>query len=87
MNNPNYMSDDAQQAAELLNIVLKASVCASDDVSKLVEQKQTVDVKRQEIKALGAILEAMNLASDFINRINDGIKVGNDDGNENRDAD
>ena len=53
MTNTDYMSDDAQQAAELLNIVLKASVCASDDVSKLVEQKQTVDVKRQEIKALG----------------------------------
>ena len=87
MNNPDYMHDDAQKAAELLNIVLKAAVCASDDVNKLVEEKQTVDVKRQEIKALGAILEAMNMAGDFINRINDGITVGNDDGNENRNAD
>lgn len=81
------MPDDAQQAAELLNIVLKVAVCASNDVNKLVEKKQTVDVKRNEMNALGAILEAMNLAGDFINRINDGITVGNDDGNENRDAD
>lgn len=87
MNNPDYMNDDSQKAAELLNIVLRAATCASDDVSKLVEQKQTVDVKRNEIKALGAILEAMNMASDFINRINDGITIGNDDEHENRDAD
>lgn len=67
------MPADAVLASELLNVVLKAAVAASDVINNLKDKEQTNAVKLKELEALRAVLEALSLGTDYVNRINDGI--------------